>query len=95
MSFAPFPPWRWEIPERFNIGVACLDRHLGTRVAERAAMIVEDDVRGTSQATYAELAARTSRFGQLPAQPRASAPASAFSSGSPTRSTTPLPSSAR
>ena len=28
-------------------------------------MIVEDDVRGTSQATYAELAARTSRFGQL------------------------------
>ena len=65
MGFAPFPPWRWEIPERFNIGVACLDRHLGTPVAERVAMIVEDDARGTSQATYAELAARTSRFGQL------------------------------
>ncbi len=65
MSFAPFPPWRWETPERFNIGVACLDRHLGTPVAGRAAMIVEDDIRGTSQATYAELAARTSRFGQL------------------------------
>jgi acyl-coenzyme A synthetase/AMP-(fatty) acid ligase len=65
VSFAPFPPWRWEIPDRFNIGVACLDRHLGTPVAERAAMIVEDDTRGASQATYAELAARTSRFGQL------------------------------
>jgi acyl-coenzyme A synthetase/AMP-(fatty) acid ligase len=65
VSFAPFPPWRWETPERFNIGVACLDRHLGTPVAGRAAMIVEDDIRGTSQATYAELAARTSRFGQL------------------------------
>ena len=65
MPFAPFPPWRWEIPERFNIGVACLDRHLGTPVAGRAAMIVVDDARGTSQATYAELAARTSRFGQL------------------------------
>jgi acetyl-CoA synthetase len=65
MGFTPFPPWRWEIPERFNIGVACLDRHLGTPVAERVAMIVEDDARGTSQATYAELAARTSRFGQL------------------------------
>jgi acyl-coenzyme A synthetase/AMP-(fatty) acid ligase len=61
VSFAPFPPWRWETPERFNIGVACLDRHLGTPVAGRAAMIVEDDIRGTSQATYAELAARTSR----------------------------------
>ena len=65
MAFAPFPPWRWEIPERFNIAVACLDRHLGTAVAGRTAMIVEDERRGTSQATYAELAARTSRFAQL------------------------------
>ena len=65
MSFPPFPAWRWEIPERFNIGVACLDRHLGTPVAGRVAMIVEDDTRGTSQATYAELADRTSRFAQL------------------------------
>jgi hypothetical protein len=65
VSFAPFPPWRWETPERFNIGVACLDRHLGTPVAGRAAMIVEDDIRGTSQATTPKLAARTSCFGQL------------------------------
>lgn len=65
MGFAPFPPWRWAIPERFNIGVACLDRHLGTPVAGRVAMIVEDDARGTSQATYAELTDRTSRFAQL------------------------------
>jgi len=65
VSFPPFPAWRWEIPERFNIGVACLDRHLGTPVAGRVAMIVEDDARGTSQATYAELAERTGRFAQL------------------------------
>ena len=63
--FAPFPPWRWETPERFNIGVACLDRHRGTPTAARSAMIVEDDSRGISQATYGELADRTSRFAQL------------------------------
>jgi len=63
--FAPFPSWRWEIPERFNIGVACLDRHRGTLTEARSAMIVEDDSRGTSQATYGELADRTSRFAQL------------------------------
>jgi acetyl-CoA synthetase len=63
--FAPFPPWRWEIPERFNIGVACLDCHRGTPTAQQVAMIVEDDSRGTSQATYGELADRTSRFSQL------------------------------
>jgi acyl-coenzyme A synthetase/AMP-(fatty) acid ligase len=65
VAFAPFPPWRWEIPQAFNIGVACLDRHLAGPTAERVAMIVEDDVRGVAQATYAELAARTSRFAQL------------------------------
>jgi acyl-coenzyme A synthetase/AMP-(fatty) acid ligase len=65
VPFEPFPPWRWTIPQAFNIGVACLDRHLAGPVAERVAMIVEDDVRGTSQATYAELAERTSRFAQL------------------------------
>jgi acyl-coenzyme A synthetase/AMP-(fatty) acid ligase len=64
-KFEPFPAWRWEIPERFNIGVACLDRHLGTPAADRVAMVVEDDARGTTQATYAELADRTGRFAQV------------------------------
>jgi acetyl-CoA synthetase len=64
-SFAPFPDWHWEIPEYLNIGVACTDAHLGTPAAGRVAMIVEDDALGTSAITYAELAARTSRFAQL------------------------------
>jgi acyl-coenzyme A synthetase/AMP-(fatty) acid ligase len=60
-----FPPWRWDVPERFNIGVGCTDAHLGTPVAERAAMIVDDDAAGVEAVTFAELAARSSRFGQL------------------------------
>ena len=32
---ADFPPWVWDIPERFNIGVACTDAHLDRPVAER------------------------------------------------------------
>lgn len=61
----PFPQWIWLIPEYFNIGVACTDAHLGTPTESHIAMIVEDDQRGVSQATYAELASRTSRFAQL------------------------------
>ena len=64
-GFSPFPEWRWEIPELFNIGVACTDAHLGTAAEGRDAMIVEDDVLGTSRITYGELARRTSRFAQL------------------------------
>jgi acyl-coenzyme A synthetase/AMP-(fatty) acid ligase len=65
VPFAPFPPWRWEVPEFLNIGVACTDAHLGTAVADRVAMVVEDDALGTSRITYRQLADRTTRFAQL------------------------------
>jgi len=61
----PFPPWRWNIPERFNIGVACTDAHLGTAVADRPAVIVDRDGVDDEEVTFAELAERTSRFAQL------------------------------
>jgi acyl-coenzyme A synthetase/AMP-(fatty) acid ligase len=57
----PFPPWEWRIPERFNIGVACTDVHVRAAVAEREAVVVDDDVAGTRSLTYRELAERTSR----------------------------------
>src|ERR1700694_4254092 len=63
-TLAPFPEWTWDVPEFFNIGVACSDAHLGTPVEARVAMIVEDDALGTSSITYGELATRTTCFAQ-------------------------------
>ncbi|PPD00253.1 MAG: acetyl-CoA synthetase [Methylotenera sp.] len=60
-----FPKWDWQIPEYFNIGVACSDKHLGTAQANEIAMIVEDDALGTSTITFAELALKTNLFAQL------------------------------
>lgn len=65
MPFTHFPAWTWHLPEHFNIGVACTDAHLGTATEDHLAMIVEDDECGVSQATYKELAQRSSRFAQL------------------------------
>ena len=62
---AKFPPWVWNIPEHFNIGVACTDAHLGTAVAERPAVIIDDDRRGVHQLTFAQLSEQTSRCGEL------------------------------
>jgi len=64
-NFKPFAPWIWQVPENFNIGVACTDAHLNTPAADNIAMIVEDDKLGTSQITFAQLSERTSRFAQL------------------------------
>ncbi len=64
-TLPPFSNWTWNVPEFFNIGVACTDAHVGTDVENQIAMIVEDDVLGTVTATYGELAIRTSQFAQL------------------------------
>ena len=64
-KFESFLEWVWNIPSHFNIGVACSDRHLGTSQADNFAMIVEDDVLGTSTITFTELARKTDQFAQL------------------------------
>lgn len=61
----PFAPWVWDVPKHFNIGVACTDKHLNTPTEQAIAMIVEDDTLGTSQATFGQMATRTSQFAQL------------------------------
>lgn len=63
--FEKFPEWDWNIPAHFNIGEACSDRHIGTSKADNIAMIVEDDVLGTSHITFAELSIKTNQFAQL------------------------------
>lgn len=63
--FEKFPEWDWNIPAHFNIGEACSDRHIGTPNADKIAMIVEDDVLGTSQITFKELSYKTNQFAQL------------------------------
>jgi len=62
---ASFSAWTWNVPEFFNIGVACTDAHLGTPAEQRCAMIVEDDALGETHASYADLSTRTSQFAQL------------------------------
>ncbi|HPX88401.1 MAG TPA: acyl-CoA synthetase [Methylophilaceae bacterium] len=63
--FTQFPEWEWNIPKSFNIGAACTDRHLGTPQASNIAMIVEDDVLGTSKISFDELSRKTDQFAQL------------------------------
>ena len=60
-----FPPWTWDIPERFNVGVACTDAHLGTPREGSLAVLVDDALRGVATRTFAELAADTDRVAQL------------------------------
>ncbi|MGZ8271232.1 MAG: acyl-CoA synthetase [Methylophilus sp.] len=63
--YTQYPDWTWNIPEFFNIGSACSDKHLMTDQATQIAMIVEDDSLGTSSMTFKELALKTDQFSQV------------------------------
>jgi acetyl-CoA synthetase len=63
--YTQYPEWKWDIPEFFNIGVACSDQHIATSQAEQIAMIVEDDLLGTATMTFKELALKTDQFSQV------------------------------
>lgn len=54
--------WQWNIPEHFNIGVACTDRHATGALASHFAMIVEDAEHGEERVTYAQLAEQSSQL---------------------------------
>jgi acyl-coenzyme A synthetase/AMP-(fatty) acid ligase len=56
---------RSDVPEHFNIGVACTDAHLGTSIEDRRAVVCDDASRGVRHVTFGELARHTSRFAQL------------------------------
>jgi acyl-coenzyme A synthetase/AMP-(fatty) acid ligase len=67
-AVSAFPSWTWKIPDRFNIGAACTDAHVGTPIAQRIAVICDGDPfaqGGDRQATFDTLARTTSQFGQL------------------------------
>jgi len=60
-----YPLWRWDIPKEFNIGSACSDRQLNLNNGNNIAMVIEDDVFGSSQITYQQLSKKTNQFSEL------------------------------
>jgi|TARA_B110000967_G_scaffold112402_1_gene115016 acetyl-CoA synthetase len=57
--------WKWDIPKEFNIGSACSDRQVDFNKGNNIAMVVEDDIFGTSQITYQQLSKKTNQFSEL------------------------------
>lgn len=56
--------WTWSIPDYFNIAAACADRHAQGPRADYAAVIVEDEHKGTLRLSYRELSEASGRFAQ-------------------------------
>jgi acetyl-CoA synthetase len=62
-SNAPF--YRWFDDGELNASANCLDKHMGTPVEDKAAIIFEADDGAVTRVTYRELLSRVSRFANV------------------------------
>lgn len=57
--------WKWRIPERFNMGVDCVDKHVEEGNGGRTALIWENDEGKTARFTYSDMKTLTDKFGNV------------------------------
>jgi len=55
--------WKWDIPEKLNIGYDCIDKHTKTNKKNKVALFWEDSEGYTEKYTFQELKNRTDKFG--------------------------------
>ncbi len=54
--------WRWQLPQTFNIADACVRQHVERGEGDKAALVIEDEQRGTATLTYRALDVCSGQF---------------------------------
>jgi acyl-coenzyme A synthetase/AMP-(fatty) acid ligase len=55
--------WKWNIPEQYNIGYDCVDKHILTEKKNKIALYWENEIGETDKFTYNDMKIRTDKFG--------------------------------
>ena len=55
--------WKWDIPEKYNIGYDCVDKHTKTNKKNKIALYWEDSEGDTEKFTYNDMKCLTNKFG--------------------------------
>jgi len=55
--------WKWDIPEKYNIGYDCVDKHTKTNKKNKIALYWEDFEGNTEKFTYNDMKCLTNKFG--------------------------------
>ncbi|MCK4756843.1 MAG: AMP-binding protein, partial [Thermoplasmata archaeon] len=58
-----YEDWNWELPEFFNMGYDCTDKHVAAGKGERTALIYEDEEGNNKTYTYAQMKELSDKFG--------------------------------
>jgi len=57
--------WKWNIPEKYNIGYDCVDKHTETDRKNKIALYWEDSEGNTDKFTYNDMKNLTNKFGNV------------------------------
>lgn len=57
--------WKWNIPEYYNIGYDCVDKHAEGKNKDKKALIWENEQGGTEHYTFAQMKELSNKFGNI------------------------------
>jgi acyl-coenzyme A synthetase/AMP-(fatty) acid ligase len=57
--------WKWNIPEYYNIGYDCVDKHAEGKNKNKIALLYENEIGEKKQFTYGELKILSNKFGNV------------------------------
>ncbi len=60
-----FDSWKWDIPEKYNIGYDCVDKHADGKNKNKIALLWENEERDTEKYTFSEMKKFTNKYGNV------------------------------
>jgi len=57
--------WKWNIPEKYNIGYDCVDKHAESEKKDKYCLLWENEKGDTEKYTFGEMKKLTNKFGNL------------------------------
>ncbi|MDG6218027.1 MAG: acyl-CoA synthetase [Candidatus Thermoplasmatota archaeon] len=57
--------WKWDIPEKFNIGYDCVDKHANGKNCDKNALIWENEKGETNQYTFGQMKELSNKFANV------------------------------
>jgi len=57
--------WKWDIPEYYNIGYDCVDKHAEGKNKDKLALLWENEKGETKQFTFGEMKQLSNKFGNV------------------------------
>ena len=57
--------WKWEIPENYNIGYDCVDKHAEGKNKDKICLLWENEKGDTEKYTFSEMKDLSNKFGNI------------------------------